>query len=1168
MKRHFLALLLLACGTQSLMAFSLLGPLPFNGADSFATTTLGYQLTVGVNTATLTDNGTPKNMGEGYRQTSPHLYYAFDSTFLSYFGSNGVAAVDQAMAVFNGLSNYSAYSATLDEVPQNTIRINYSALGLSLLDLKSAIMSVLIEQLGVAEPDRFVWTLHERTLPPGAVCPAYNYAVVQRNFDPVTYQYSSYVNGTLYGYNILELCPFNPNPLPGVGAETVPYPADAISQNVFTSVAAGAGNTGLGQYYNGLSRDDIGALRYLMGTNSIDSLHLEAMAATTFLVDKTNATTTLQTRDLAAFVQQAQTNAPAQLQALYPTLQINNFTQYFTNVVTTNITVYYLNPPLTNNLLYVTNYTTNVAQYYNYSFGNVITNHYGTTEALSIQQTNTSADSVNLILITNNTPQLLVSQDLGLLVAQSYTNPPAALQALYPDLQILSNYTSFRLQFVTNITALYAGSPVSPTLLVLTNISTNILQYYVYTFGNVHTNTSHFSTTEALTIQTNSVTTSPSSTVFVTNSAPEILSTQDLGLLIARSNTNNPAAMQALYPGLEILNTTFSFTNVITTNIIAYFTNATAYSPSNSAQVFITQIYSTNIIPTYSYVFGNVITNHYYTNGYVTTTSSSVTAPPYGSTGTLRTNTSSSTTIQAFPNGDFYLLPTNSTLIGYKFLSTQLIQLIPTLGNLIFATNNQTGYVGTNQLATSYSQQSITYFTNYNYQVLAINGIANGGLITNSIGSTRQVDANEAFNSVSGDFYFAPTSTATNLVDYAFVQPLISTIVTNDTRIATATNAGVGAANISFAIDQLTYATNTTYVVKPITYILSPIQTNTVLHQDLVINSVSGDFYIAPANVCGFQIASNQLSAVITNHNLVTIATNAPGAPTNAINFTYDYVTYFTNYTLAVIIPNCIGGTVAIRPGIDKVSFFRKDYDSLLSRIWDPIDDAYVLHAITNGLHTTNLFRRRLTQPDIIFQAADLVGPGVAIPVIPVLTRTAPLFNTTIPAPTTLAGPGSIDPGGTVVTINKGTPAYLNLFSGVLDDGSQTSVFFWGSYDGTTNAPVVYPDINSLANLQNQLYLQITSSGALTNGAVGVPYSIQLSAVAPSQNLSSLQWSLTPLSPGLPPGLSGVGVAVTTGPTITISGTPTQSGYFDFIVQVKDSSGRVSQRNFVIQIDP
>ena len=109
------------------------------------------------------------NLGEEYRWNIPVLYYAFDQTFLDYFGSNGVFAIEQAMAILNGVSNVSSYSASLSEVPQEATRFNFRARALGLLDLKSAALHALVEKLGLADPVRYTWCLHGRALPAGAI---------------------------------------------------------------------------------------------------------------------------------------------------------------------------------------------------------------------------------------------------------------------------------------------------------------------------------------------------------------------------------------------------------------------------------------------------------------------------------------------------------------------------------------------------------------------------------------------------------------------------------------------------------------------------------------------------------------------------------------------------------------------------------------------------------------------------------------------------------------------------------------------------------------------------------------------------------------------------------------------------------------------------------------
>src|SRR4029079_7993267 len=133
----------------------------------------------------------PKNIGEEYRWNTPTLFYAFDESFIDYFGTNGITAIEQAISIINSLNDVSSYSADLSEFPLDSQRVNFKAQSLQLIDLKSWTLTLLMEQMGLAEPTRFTGTLHDRFLPPGLNCPFYQYLVVKRNFDPVTYLPSS-----------------------------------------------------------------------------------------------------------------------------------------------------------------------------------------------------------------------------------------------------------------------------------------------------------------------------------------------------------------------------------------------------------------------------------------------------------------------------------------------------------------------------------------------------------------------------------------------------------------------------------------------------------------------------------------------------------------------------------------------------------------------------------------------------------------------------------------------------------------------------------------------------------------------------------------------------------------------------------------------------------------
>ena len=173
----FGCLLLLCAGSQPLFAYSLLGPIPApgTGADGYQDGVIGYaeNFTFGGEAFNGIDIGTPKNIGEGFRWNTPVVYYTFDAKFYGYFGSNGVTAVEQAIGILNAVPPLSTLSADLSEYPLRAKRMNYLAATLGLLDLKSETLALLVEELGLAQPERYVWTLRNRYVEPGLACRRY-----------------------------------------------------------------------------------------------------------------------------------------------------------------------------------------------------------------------------------------------------------------------------------------------------------------------------------------------------------------------------------------------------------------------------------------------------------------------------------------------------------------------------------------------------------------------------------------------------------------------------------------------------------------------------------------------------------------------------------------------------------------------------------------------------------------------------------------------------------------------------------------------------------------------------------------------------------------------------------------------------------------------------------
>jgi hypothetical protein len=397
---------------QSAGAYSLGGPIgnnpkPNGGAivegDAWQQPVIGYGLGG--------DEVAPKNLGEEYRRNLPVMYYSCDANFLDYFGANGKQAIDQAFVILNaaftnnptGTSHgLDGYSANLVEFPLETRHFNYQAQAMGLWDMKSITLGAMMEQMSLADPVRYVWTLHDRLhasgtgIPP---CPGgMEYLVVQRSFDYVSsplnqLQASPYINDTLYSYQIFEACT-GPNPL----ALAEPYSVDPLA-DTYSPVACMA-IASYGAFYSGLTRDDVAGLRYMLSTNNIntespDASSLlftittnftEALLPATNVVTSTNGLIyyfdgTVGYGNYGWLVAQSVTNSPAALQALYPGIIITSSTNYYVLATNWVYTQYYTNTvgsqyPTPPTLVTVSNAQVYLLEKFVNTFGNVITNWF------------------------------------------------------------------------------------------------------------------------------------------------------------------------------------------------------------------------------------------------------------------------------------------------------------------------------------------------------------------------------------------------------------------------------------------------------------------------------------------------------------------------------------------------------------------------------------------------------------------------------------------------------------------------------------------------------------------------------------------------------------------------------------------------------------------------
>ena len=265
MRRIFLVLLLLAGlvgASPRVHSFSLIGEIPAwftdqtglfpNGADVYG----------------------PVNLGEEYRWNIPTLHYAFDESFLNYFGQDGVAEVEKAIQIINDLPPMS--EVNLANYPLHSQRVNRRASDLLMFDLKSYTLKAVLEQLGLGSPSRFVF--QSRIRAPETTPPITNYLIIQRNFDPETWAPTPYINGQLWTYNDI----FDNQDSVSVRSSTITEPVDPlILAEPVASLVSGLGFSvfGFGSYFTGLTRDDVGGLRYIYrpDNQNVDTLPADAI---------------------------------------------------------------------------------------------------------------------------------------------------------------------------------------------------------------------------------------------------------------------------------------------------------------------------------------------------------------------------------------------------------------------------------------------------------------------------------------------------------------------------------------------------------------------------------------------------------------------------------------------------------------------------------------------------------------------------------------------------------------------------------------------------------------------------------------------------------------------------------------------------------------------------
>jgi len=214
------------------------------------------------------DIGGPMPIGSEYRWSVPVVSYAFDESFVEYFGAEGMHQVEAAFRVLNDVP--SASELVPARYPTRITRPNYSAMAAGLLDLKSTTLGLVVEQLGLAQPKRSIAVLRE--INPALqgfypfsrqYDPYWSEVLAElfefRNYDPRTCVPSNYVNDRLYEFAFYS-------PVWGAVSDTIEFSATLD----WAHQAVADGLPDAGYYFSGLSRDDIGGLRYLLNFTNVN----------------------------------------------------------------------------------------------------------------------------------------------------------------------------------------------------------------------------------------------------------------------------------------------------------------------------------------------------------------------------------------------------------------------------------------------------------------------------------------------------------------------------------------------------------------------------------------------------------------------------------------------------------------------------------------------------------------------------------------------------------------------------------------------------------------------------------------------------------------------------------------------------------------------------------
>jgi len=305
MKSHnsiktILAVVLLWVGLSVAQAFVMMGIPDANEAAQFNYTD---------------EFGAPKDINHQgfkrfFRWNNPYFVYSFDASFINYFGLEGMDAVNEAFTVVNDFFVNEDYQGVsqLDLNKHgfagnyNTTWINTTAQNAQIIDIKTLVLGMIVDQLGIGNPHRWAFSItgtHSNVTASQII-----FETRLRNYDPISYQPTDVINGVKYSYRLIHDASNIVVGTPTFTTADMEEFTTDTSGNAWTSLSAITdafyGNTSLwwtdtpslfnfGIYYDGmnamggqykprhaLTYDDAGGLKYLYSTNNFIFEQLQA----------------------------------------------------------------------------------------------------------------------------------------------------------------------------------------------------------------------------------------------------------------------------------------------------------------------------------------------------------------------------------------------------------------------------------------------------------------------------------------------------------------------------------------------------------------------------------------------------------------------------------------------------------------------------------------------------------------------------------------------------------------------------------------------------------------------------------------------------------------------------------------------------------------------------